>query len=139
MTILKAGEKELKIKYGYEATLKTRILTKLSKMSESMKTTAEAEDSTSKAEDMLLFIPEFLLVGLQKHHSEEYGFNYKTEQGKEEALNKVYELLDDYFEDENNDITSLFNQLQNEMFENGFLAKMFRNEIANAEQNLNIN
>lgn len=139
MTILKAGEKELKIKYGYEATLKTRILTKLSKMLESMKTTDEAEDSTSKAEDMLLFIPEFLLVGLQKHHSEEYGFDYKTEQGKEEALNKVYELLDDYFEDENNDITSLFNQLQNEMFENGFLAKMFRNEIANAEQNLNIN
>ena len=139
MTILKAGEKELKIKYGYEATLKTRILTKLSKMLESMKTTDEAEDSTSKAEDMLLFIPEFLLVGLQKHHSEEYGFDYKTEQGKEEALNKVYALLDDYFEDENNDITSLFNQLQNEMFENGFLAKMFRNEIANAEQNLNIN
>lgn len=117
MTTLKFGDKELKIKYGYEATLKSGIIRELMNMD---KTTEDMES----VEKILLFVPEMLLVGLQKFHKEEFGYNPANKDQKEACLEKVYGLLDDYFDSEDGNIQTLFMVLQKELFENGFLSKM---------------
>ena len=50
---------------------------------------------------MLKFLPEFLLVGLQKFHADEFGFDFDNKEAKEKQLEKIYDLLDDYLDPEN--------------------------------------
>jgi hypothetical protein len=83
---------------------------------------------------MMEIVPEMILVGAQKFHSKEYGYDYKTEAGKEEAMSKIYALLDDYFEEEDADFSDLMESLQAELMENGFLAKMFKKEVKDQEE-----
>lgn len=40
----------------------------------------------------------------------------------------MYGLLDDYFDGEDGDIQALFTVLQKELFDNGFLSKMFKSK-----------
>lgn len=125
MLNLKLGKAQFSIYYGYEATVRSKILKKLA----SLATEDEDEDSFDRLGVMMEVVPELLLVGLQKYHSDEYGYNYKTEEGKEESLSKVYELLDDYFEGEDANFTDLMESLQEELMNNGFLSKMFAREV----------
>lgn len=121
MTTLKFGDKELKIKYGYEATIKSGIIRELmniDKVSEDMET----------VEKILLFVPEMLLVGLQKYHKNEYGYDPQNLEQKNARLEEMYGLLDDYFDGEDGDIQALFTVLQKELFNNGFLSKMFKSK-----------
>ena len=131
---LKVGEKELHITFGYEATLKSRLLSKMAKMSVTLE---ENEGDLEKVEDMLLFIPDVVLIGLQKHHSDEYGYNLDTNEKYEEQKAKVFSLVAEYLDDEENDAIELFNQLQEEMTKNGFLKKMFENEVEKAQSKSN--
>ena len=124
MLTLKFGNKELNIKYGYEATLKTRLLSRMAKMEK------EKSEGMESTEDLLLFLPDFLLVGLQKYHSDEYGFNYETGAGKEEQINKMFPLIEEYIDcNEESDAIVLYNQLTEEMLKNGFLKKQFQEEL----------
>ncbi len=116
MTTIKFGEKELNIKYGYEATVKSGIISKLMEM-------GNIGNDMESVDKVLLFVPELLLVGLQKFHKNEYG--YSTQAEKEDCIEKVYGLLDDYF-DEDGDLNTLFTTLQKELFDNGFLSKMVK-------------
>lgn len=128
MLILKIGEKELKVKYGYEATLKTRLLSKMAKNE-----VAKGEGMES-AENVLLFLPEFLLVGLQKFHSDEYGFEYESGNGKEQQMEKMFSLIEDYIdENESEDAITLYNALTEEMVQNGFLKSQFQKELSKVE------
>ena len=128
MTTLKIADKEYKIKYGYEATVKSGIIKKLTAFS-----TEKAEKDGMEYIDMiLLIVPELLLVGLQKFHADEFGFNPDDQKEKEQQMSKVYALMDDYFDSEDGDIGTLFDILQKEMLENGFLAKMLRKKRSNA-------
>jgi translation elongation factor EF-G len=52
---------------------------------------------------------------------------------KEAQMDKVYELLDSYFDEEDSDLEKLYTALQSELIENGFLSKMFREEQAKAK------
>lgn len=131
MLNLKIGEKELKITFGYEATLKSRLLSRMAKMSVTL---GENEGDLEKVEDMLLFIPEVMLVGLQKNH-EEYRYNLDTKEDYEEKKNMAFSLVAEYLDDGENDAIELFNQLQEEMMKNGFLKKMFENEVEKAQKN----
>lgn len=131
MMTLKVGEKELKITFGYEATLKSRLLSRMAKMSVIL---AENEGDLEKVEDMLLFIPEVVLVGLQKEH-EEYRYNLDTKENYEEKKNMAFSLVAEYLDDGENDAIELFNALQEEMTRNGFLKKMFENEVVKAQAN----
>ena len=131
---LKIGEKELNISFGYEATLKSRLLSKIAKISANMET---KDDGMEKIEDMLLFIPDVVLIGLQKHHSEEYGYNLDTNEKYEEQKAKVFSLVAEYLDDGENDAIELFNQLQEEMTKNGFLKKMFEREVEKAQATSN--
>lgn len=128
MMTLKIEDKELNIKYGYEATLKTRLLSRMAKLEKAK------DDSMEGMEDILLFLPDFLLVGLQKFHADEYGFNYETSDGKDEQLEKMYPLIEAYIDgNEDTDAITFYNQLTNEMLANGFLKKQFQAELNKVE------
>lgn len=121
--VLKVNGMELNVKYGYEATLKTKILSRLASREK------EKEEGMEATENLLLFLPEFLLVGLQKFHSDEYGFDYETGKGKQEQLEKMFSLIDDYFDqNDNEDAITLYNSLSEEMMKNGFLKSQFQKE-----------
>jgi hypothetical protein len=131
---LKIGEKELNVKFGYEATLKSRLLSKMAKMG--VKTHDKGGDM-EVIEDMLLFIPEVLLVGLQKEHKKEFGYNLDTKEGYEENKEKVFGLVAEYLDSGDVDAIDLFNELQEEMTRNGFLKKMFEREVEKATEQAN--
>ncbi len=125
---LKIGEKELNVKFGFEATLKTRLLSRMAKMEKAK------ESGMESMEDMMLFLPDVLLIGLQKFHSEEYGFNYENGEGKNEQLEKMFSLIEEYFDsNEEEDAITLYNKLTEEMLRNGFLKSQFQKELAKAE------
>lgn len=124
MFTLKIKDKELKVQYGYEATLKTRTLSKV------VKTDNIKETGMEGTEDLLLFLPEFLLVGLQKHHRDEYGFDYEKQTvEKETQIEKMYGLIEDFIDsNDDEDAISLYTSLVEEMLHNGFLKKQFQKE-----------
>ena len=62
MTKLKFGEKELQIKFGYEATVKSGIIKKVAKL--------DQMEDIEAVDEILLFLPELILVGAQKFHKE---------------------------------------------------------------------
>lgn len=129
MLKLKIKDKEYNIKFGYGATLKSKLVSKMAKMGD---LNTEDNEDFEKIENFLLFLPEMLLVGLQKFHKDEFGFDYLTGDGKTEMLEKVYDIIDDYCEEK--DAMSLFIQLQEEMLQNGFLKNLFQEEVAKTEQ-----
>lgn len=133
MTKIKFGNKEYQIQYGYIATAKSGIIGKLIK-SENALDGDNIEDSIG---DFLLLIPELTLVGLQKFHRDEFGYNYDNCEGRDEALEKVGELVDAYFDNEDSDINKLLEDLKGELMNNSFLSKMFHEEqeSQNKEQN----
>ena len=130
MTILKLGKKSLKIKFAYEATARSGILKKFAEF-------VAARDTGSNLDmldSLMEFVPELILVGVQKYHRDEYGYDYKTGEGKEASLSKIYSLLDDYFEGDDVDFDKLVESLHNELLENGFLAKMLQKELEQAKE-----
>lgn len=121
--ILKIKDKEYNVQFGYKATLKTRLLSRMAKF-----TTIQNEDLSS-IEDILLFVPEILLVGLQKHHSKDFGFDLDNNKGYEEQKERLFDMLADTLDEGELDCIDLFNDLQEEMLKNGFLKKMFEREV----------
>ena len=131
MTTLVINGNEYKIKYGYEATARCGVIEKVNKLEEVLNSAENME--IADLNKLLQILPELLLAGLQKFHKDEFGYNYVTEEGKSDALNKVYELVDDYFDSDDADIIDLFNLLTEEMVQNGFLANLLQRG-AEAEQ-----
>lgn len=122
---LNIGEKELNIKFGYKPTLKERIISKVVKMSSV--SNVDGDTDMEKVEDLLLFLPELLLVGMQVHHKD-YRYNYDTKEGKEEQLEKTFALVEEYMESEDADIMEFFGKLQEALTEDSFLASLYRKE-----------
>ena len=116
MYTLKVGEKEYKFKYGYRVLCESDILEKISNPSGS-------DENSNPLKEMTKLLPDLVLAGLQKHHSNEFG--YETDSERKESLNKVYDLLDQY-EDESEEGSdagyNLFIELQGELEKNGFLS-----------------
>lgn len=124
MTTLVINGNEYKIKYGYEATARCGVIEKVNKLEEVLNSAENME--IADLNKLLQILPELLLAGLQKFHKDEFGYNYETEEGKSDALNKAYELVDDYFDADDADIIDLFNLLTEEMVQNGFLANLLQ-------------
>lgn len=113
--------KEYAIKFGYRAVVESKIIQKLVALENGSTAELEAVDK------ILGFLPEFLLVGLQKFHKDEFGFTNEDE--KNDQLDKVFDLLDDYFEDENGgDFKELYQGLSKELEDNSFLSKLLNQE-----------
>lgn len=122
---IKIDGKEYSIKFGYKPTLKERIISKVSRMDNI--SDKNGKINMEKIEDILLFIPEFLLVGLQVCH-EDFRYDYDTKEGKEEKLEKAFALVEKYLENPETNVLTLFNDLQEALTEDSFLAGMFREE-----------
>lgn len=117
--------KEYKVKFGYRVLCETNLIDELSN--------GTKEDEFNK---LISILPELLLAGLQKKHFDEFG--YETELEKKSALQKVYDLLDDYEEESTEDEVKngfvLFEKLQKELMANGFLSGMTKKQRELAEQ-----
>ena len=120
--IIKIKGKEYKIKFGYKPTLKERIISKVVRFSN-----ITNENDLEKIEDLLLFLPELILVGLQVNH-EDFRYNIDTGEGKEEQLEKSFNLIEEYLEEDNADILDLFVRLQEALTEDSFLSTLFQKE-----------
>lgn len=127
MTKIKLGEKELNIKFGYEATYKSGIIAQIVQLD-------QIEDGIEQVNAVLMLLPELILVGAQKFHKEELGYNPDNEGEKEQQLGKVYAMLDDYFDGEDADVQALYNALLEELLENGFLSKLLEAEQKEAKK-----
>lgn len=128
--VLRIGERELKIKFAYEPTLKARLLSRLAKVDAIMSQGKGTED-LENIEDTLMFLVEFLLIGLQKYHRDEYGFDYDTGEGKEGRIEAMYALVEEYLDsNEDEDVLTLYNALVDELLKNGILKNQFKSELA---------
>ena len=117
--------KELNIKFGYKPTLKERIISRVLKMENIAD--EDGEISYEKIEDLMLFLPELLLVGLQVHHKD-FRYDYDTKEGKQKQLDKTLDLVEKYMESEDADIMELFGKLEEALMQDSFLASLFRKE-----------
>lgn len=121
MITLKVNNKEYKLVFGYGALLKTDILDRIQ------------NSNKEGLKGAISLLPELLLVGLQKRHKDEFG--WETESEKEVALDKIYDLLDEYesesTDDNPQDGFTLFQQMNDELGKNGFLSRIM--EMAEAE------
>ena len=112
-----ANGKTYKVKFGYGVLTQSDIITQVSSMG-----------AINNPKDMIKMLPELILVGLQKKHKDEFG--YETEEEKKIAYDKVCDLLDDY-EDESTEENphngfTLFEKASQELEKNGFLSGMVK-------------
>lgn len=122
---LRIGENEYRIKFAYKPTLKERIISKFVKYAKV--TGANGELDLEKVEDLLLFLPEAVLVGLQVHH-EDFRYDCETGEGRKEKLDKAFALVEEYMDGEDADVMAFFNQLQEALLEDSFLRSLFQKE-----------
>ena len=116
MITLKVNNKDYKLVFGYGALLKTDILDRIQ------------NSNKEGLKGAISLLPELLLVGLQKRHKDEFG--WETESEKEVALDKVYDILDEYesesTEDNPQDGFTLLQQMNDELGKNGFLSRIMK-------------
>lgn len=128
---LKIGEKEYSIKFAYKPTLKEHIVSKFVRYTNI--TNENGGIDIEKMEELLLFLPEAILVGLQVNYPE-FKYDCDTGNGKEEKLEKVFELVEEYMRQNNADIIYLFNQLQETLMQDSFLKSLFQKEQKKSEK-----
>lgn len=114
---VKLGGKEYTIQFATRPSLKSHILQDVMKIQ-------DMEDISSMEDILLETLPKTLLVGLQMHHNEEFGYDYKTNKGYDEQLEKVSDILYDAIDTNEVNCMDLFADMQKEMMTNGFLAQM---------------
>lgn len=114
---VKLGGKEYTIQFATRPSLKSHILQDIMK-------TQDMKDISSMEDILLETLPKMLLVGLQMHHNEEFGYDYKTNEGYDEQLEKVSNILYDAIDTNEINCMDLFDDMQKEMVTNGFLAQM---------------
>lgn len=116
MITLKVNDKDYKLVFGYGALLKTDILDRIQ------------NSNKEGLKGAISLLPELLLVGLQKRHKDEFG--WETESEKEVALDKIYDLLDEYesesTDDNPQDGFMLLQQMNDELGKNGFLSRIMK-------------
>lgn len=113
----KLGGKEYTIQFATRPSLKAHILQDIMK-------TQEMEDISSMEDVLLETLPKVLLVGLQMHHSDKFGYDCKTNNGYDEQFEKVSEILYGAIDTNEINCMDLFADMQEEMMTNGFLAQM---------------
>nr|DAI09444.1 MAG TPA: tail assembly chaperone protein [Caudoviricetes sp.] len=123
---VKLGNSEYSIKFGFKPTLKSHLIKDVSE------SVSEQDGSLESVEKLLLeTLPKMLLVGLQVNHKDEFGYDYDTNEKYDEQFNKVLDLLSEKIDDGEIDCIELFNELENELESNSFLAKIMETEKKN--------
>lgn len=122
---LKIGENEYSIKFAYKPTLKEHIISKLVKYANVKG--SDGKTDLGKIEDLLLFLPEAVLVGLQVYHKD-FRYDCDTGEGKKEQLDKAFALVEQYMDREDADAMAFFNQIQEALLQDSFLRGLFQKE-----------
>lgn len=122
MYIFKIHGKEYKVRFTYRMVCKGDLLDKVSKLDLENLEVREIVDKLATT------TAELLLAGLQKYHSDEFG--YESDEEKAERIDEMLDLFDDY-EDESTEekpqsASTLFKDLQSELEKNGFLSTMMK-------------
>lgn len=133
MYIFKIHGKEYKVRFTYRTVCEDDILDKISDA-----TDFEGLNVGGMIAKVSKATAELLLVGLQKYHSDEFG--YKDDKEKAQRIEEMLDLFDDY-EDESTEeheqsAATLFSDLQEELQKNGFLSAMMTaiEQTAKSEQ-----
>lgn len=129
-------EKKYILKFGFRALAKSGVLEEVAKLNDMFNDTDMEDDNNvtmlKKMPELFESIGKIVLAGLQKFN-EEYIVDYDNEDSVKAGLDKVYDLLDLYMEeDEHMDVMELFSKLTGELFDNGFLS----NKTPQQEQRL---
>lgn len=133
MYIFKIYGKEYKVRYGYRTVCENDILDRVMNI-------GSTEDGTVKGliNNLVETTAELLLVGLQKYHSKEFG--YDSEDERQKRIGEIIDMLDDYedesTEEHEQDAASLLKDLQGELEKNGFLSAIAKmgQEMTQMEQ-----
>ena len=121
MYLFKIHGKEYKVRFTYRMICEGDLLDKVSAIGDF--TDMDAKGIIGK---LAVTTAELLLAGLQKYHSDEFG--YKNEEDRKALIDEILDMFDDY-EDESTDehpqsAFTLFTDLQGELEKNGFLSAM---------------
>lgn len=122
MKEIQIGKKKYKIQFGFKVVAKYGVVRKLLEIQEVF--SDGDKDFIDGIEAIMGNTSELLLAGLQKHHSDTFGFDIDTGEGKKEATDKVYDLLDEYFSSDDANPIELISNISEELENNGFLSKM---------------
>lgn len=147
MLTLKVKGQEYRLKFGYKALGKSRILKEVTAMQQDInnrkKESGDEDEQSNVMLDMLGDIfdlnSRLVLAALQKYH-EEYRVDYDSQESLKNGVEKVYDFMDDYMDEEDSmDIMTLFAELMNDLFNSGFLSKKSENlEQAMIEQDATV-
>lgn len=115
------------VKFTYGSLYKSDIIDRVIKAS--VPSTEDVDGFVAFTKNMLGMTAELLLEGLQKCHSDKFG--YDTPEEREKRILEVCDLIDDY-EEENTDENgerqkdgfTLYTDLQAELEKNGFLSQI---------------
>ncbi len=135
MTITMNG-KEYNIKFGNKAVARAGFISKLARIGAMQSDPEDSAGALEGAEKMYLLMPQIILAGLQANHSDEFGYNLTTGKGRDEQLIKVEDMLDHFVDEENGDFLKLQEDVTNEILHNGFLKKLFEEETAKAQDQI---
>ena len=121
MYIFKIHGKEYKVRFTYRMICEGDLLDKVSGVGD-----FDELDAKGIVNKLVVTTAELLLAGLQKYHSDEFG--YKDEESKKALVEEMLDIFDDY-EDESTEehpqsAYTLFSDLQGELEKNGFLSAM---------------
>lgn len=135
MKTIKVNDKEYKLKFGYASLYRTGILKRLQDAQSIFNPDKNSKEGAfDKIEKLLGVTAEAFLAGLQKYHKDEFG--YDTESEREKMIDKVCDLFDDMAdEDETIGVMEIFTMINEELVEQGFLARLFKSaqEIVSQE------
>ena len=123
MYLFKIHGKEYKVRFTYRMICEGDLLDKVSAISDF--TDLDAKGVIGK---LATTTAELLLAGLQKYHSDEFG--YKDDDEYKQRVAFVIDLIDDY-EDESTkkhpqSASTLFADMNDELRKNGFLSTVFQ-------------
>lgn len=135
MTITMNG-KEYNIKFGNKAVARAGFVSKLARIGAMQSDPEDSAGALEGAEKMYLLMPQILLAGLQANHSDEFGYDLVTGEGRHEQLSKVEDMLDHFVDEENGDFLKFQEDVTNEILHNGFLKKLFEEETAKAQDQI---
>ena len=121
MYLFKIHGKEYKVRFTYRMICEGDLLDKVSAIGDF--TDMDAKGIIGK---LAVTTAELLLAGLQKYHSDEFG--YKNEEDRKALIDEILDMFDDYEDESTNEhpqsAFTLFTDLQGELEKNGFLSAM---------------
>lgn len=122
MYLFNVRGKEYRVRFTYRAICRGDVLDEFTNSTKF----DEADGARGVINQLVTATARALIAGLQKYHSDEFG--YKDETEHEAVVEKVLDMFDDYEDESTEDhpqsAYTLFKDLQDELEKNGFLSAM---------------